>query len=107
MLQKPVTLILLASLFASVARAFEAAFHAKIFTFGGTATLQIFDQQGFSPSGKLLEAGKLACSGVDCSASLYALRTEKIPDFSNCHANTSSSPRLDGFIFRISSESIG
>jgi hypothetical protein len=74
MLQKPVTLILLASLFASVARAFEAAFHAKIFTFGGTAALQIFDQQGFSPSGKLLEAGKLACFGVDCSAYTHSAR---------------------------------
>jgi hypothetical protein len=35
-------------LLASVARAFDAAFQANVFTFGGTAARQIFAQQGFA-----------------------------------------------------------
>ena len=46
------------NLLASIARAFDAAFHANIFTLGGIFDPPILGQHGFSLSDLMLEAGK-------------------------------------------------
>jgi hypothetical protein len=96
-LQNPVTRILLRSLLASVANSSDAAFQAKFLTFGGTLACHIFNQHGSLPAGYPLEAPKARCS---LNASLYAVLTEKLPDFSGCQAMTSDSARRDVLIFR-------
>jgi hypothetical protein len=91
----------------SVARALEAALHAKVLTFGGTEEPQIRAQQGSLPSGLLLELPNEHCAGRLLKTKWYADRTVKQPDFSGCHARTSENPLLDGLILRMASPSIG
>jgi hypothetical protein len=90
-----------------VARASEAAFQAKFFTFGGTLALQIFLQHMSSPPGYALDEAKLVCAGSSETPSLYAELAEKTPLFSNIHAITSSVPLLEGLMARIASASTG
>jgi hypothetical protein len=105
--QIPVTLIPLDRLLFSVARAFDAALKAKVFTFGGTSADQMRFQQVSLLSGLALVVAKEHYTGQLLNVNLYALRTVKIPDFSGCHAMISSSRRLEGLILSIASASIG
>ena len=100
-LHVPVTGIFLLSWFDSVARLFVAARQANIWTFGGTDERQIFFEHGSSPEDFTLVEAKEHCPGNSDNPNLYALRTEKTPDGSGCHAITSLSSRLEILIFKI------